>query len=247
MPHTEMDITTRDGVCHAHAFRPDGHAELPAVLMYMDGIGMRPALWKIADRIAAEGYYVLLPDLFYRIGFKAADPAKLFSDPDLRKDFMTRVAPSASPQNIMRDTDAFLAHFDAQPKVKSETIGITGYCMGGRLSLYAAGHFGPRVAASAGYHPGGLATDAPDSPHRLAPNINARVYIGGAIEDPGFDDAQKARLDRALSDANVDHTIETYNAWHGFVPSDTPVYDPAAAERHFETLFALLGATLPKS
>jgi carboxymethylenebutenolidase len=201
-------------------------------------------LMQIAERIARSGYYVLLPDLFYRIGFEAADPRKLFSDPAALADFRTRVAPSASAANIMRDTDAFLAHFEAQPDVKSDRIGITGYCMGGRLALCAAGQFGDRVGGAAAFHPGGLATDAPDSPHRLAPKITGSIYIGRAIDDAGFDDAQKERLTNALNDAKIDYELETYPARHGWVPSDTPVHDPVQAERHFEKLFELLDRTV---
>jgi carboxymethylenebutenolidase len=212
--------------------------------MYMDGIGMRPALMEIAERIATEGYYVLLPDLFYRIGFKAASATTLFTDPAARADWVARVLPSATPAKIMSDTDAFLAHLDAQTRARSDQIGITGYCMGGRFSVYAAGYYGARVACAAAFHPGGLATDLPESPHRLAPNMTASVYIAGAMEDNGFDDAQKERLRQALADAGVDFALETYPARHGWVPSDTPVHDPVQAERHFENLFALLKRSL---
>jgi carboxymethylenebutenolidase len=242
--HTQHQIATRDGRCEAHAFHPDGDRSWPSVLMYMDGIGMRPALMEIAERIANEGYYVLLPDLFYRIGFRAASAATLFSDPAARADWTSRVLPSATPAKIMSDTDAFLAHFEAQPLAQSDQIGITGYCMGGRLSLYAAGHYGDRVACAGSFHPGGLATDSPESPHRLAPQITASVYVAGAIQDPGFDDAQKERLREALTDAGVDFELETYPARHGWVPSDTPVHDPVQAERHFDNLFALLKRSL---
>ena len=210
----------------------------------MDGIGMRPALMEIAERIANNGYYVLLPNLFYRVEFDARNGMKVFTDPDLRRDLMTRVMPSASPANVMRDTEALLAHLAAQREVRERTHRDHGYCMGGRLAVYAAGHFGDRIAAAASYHGSGLATDAPDSPHRLAPNMKARVYVAGAIKDPNFDDAQKARLEQALTDAGVDHTIETYNALHGFVPRDTPVHDEAATAKHWETLLALFAATL---
>jgi carboxymethylenebutenolidase len=117
--------------------------------------------------------------------------------------------------------------------------------MGGRLALYAAGTFGDRIAAMAAYHPGGVATDAPDSPHRRAGDIKAKVYVAGASEDAGFDDAQQARLEQALAEANVDHTVERYPARHGWVPSDTPVHDPVQAERHWSTLLELFGSTLP--
>lgn len=247
MPHTELEIETADGLCPTHVYHPDGSGPWPTVIMYMDGIGMRPALMEIAERIANDGYYVLLPNLFYRVKFDASNGMKVFTDPDLRRDLMTRVMPSASSTNIMRDTEALLAHVSAQREARSERIGITGYCMGGRLAVYAAGHFGDRVAAAASYHGGGLATDAPDSPHRLAPRMKGRVYVAGAIKDANFDDAQKARLEQALTEARVDHTIETYEALHGFVPRDTPVHDEAATARHWKTLLALFASTLKTS
>jgi carboxymethylenebutenolidase len=212
--------------------------------MYMDGMGIRPALMEIAERIANDGYYVLLPDLFYRVEFDASHGPRVFSDPVLRHDLMTRVMPSASNANVMSDTEALLAHLAARPEVRGAHIGVNGYCMGGRLALYAAGHFADSLSAAASYHGGGLATDAPDSPHRLAARMNARVYVAGAIKDPNFDDAQKARLEQALTEAGVDHTIETYNALHGWVPSDTPVHDEAATAKHWETLLALYRDTL---
>jgi carboxymethylenebutenolidase len=244
MQYTATTIRTQDGECPAHVFRPDGNGPWPAVLVFMDGIGMRPAMLDIAARIAASGYYVLLPNLFYRVGYNAEHGVRVFEDPAARADLMTRIMPSAAPPNVMRDTEAYLAHFDAQPTVRHDGIGITGYCMGGRLALYAAGTFGDRIAAMAAYHPGGVATDAPDSPHRRARDITAKVYVAGAIEDKGFDDAAKERLIAALAAAGVDHRVETYPARHGWVPSDTPVHDPVQAERHWSTLLELFGSTL---
>ena len=244
MPHTELQIETTDGRCPTHVYHPAGGGPWPAVIVYMDAVGIRPAMMEIAERIANEGYFVLLPDVFYRVDFDASQGMKIFTDPEVRRDLMTRVMPSASHANVMRDTEALLAHLDARPEVRGDRIGTTGYCMGGRLSLYAAGHFGDRIAATASYHGGGLATDAPDSPHRLASRMRSRVYVAGAIKDANFDDAQKARLEEALTDAGVDHTIETYEALHGWVPRDTPVHDEAAAAKHWETLLALFRGTL---
>lgn len=242
--HVAIEIETQDGRCQTHSYHPEAPGPWPAVVVFMDGIGMRSAVLDIGARIAGAGYYAFLPDLFYRVGYKGEYGVSPFSDPTSRADLMTRIIPSASAANVMRDMEPFLAHIDAQPNVRRGQIGITGYCMGGRLSLYAAGHFGDRIAAAASYHGGGLATDAPDSPHTLAPRIKARVYVAGAIEDRGFDDAQKERLERALSDAGVDHKIETYPARHGWVPADTPVHDQVAGERHWETLLDLFGHTL---
>src|SRR5205823_3139688 len=116
---------------------------------------------------------------------------------------------------------------------KAGGIATTGYCMGGRMSLTAAGTYPEKIIAAAAYHPGGVVTDAPDSPHLLAPKIKARVYVGGASEDQSFTDAQRSALDEALTKAGVDHVVEKYPAKHGWVLTDTPVYDADNAERHW--------------
>src|SRR5690349_13580935 len=159
MPSTELEIATADGRCPTYACRPEGTGPWPTVIVYMHAFGIRPAMLEIAERIASDGYYVLLPDLFYRVDFDRSQGLRFFIDPEFRQDVMTRVMPSASAANAMRDTDALLAHLDAEPDARSERIGVTGYCMGGRLALYAAGYYGDRVAAAASYHAGGLATD----------------------------------------------------------------------------------------
>jgi carboxymethylenebutenolidase len=242
---SEIDIATDDGTCRARVFRPDGAGPWPGVLLYMDGIGYRPALFALGERLASAGYYVLLPDMFYRAGaYEAPDPKQLFADEAVRAAWFKRVRRPDFLDCAMRDTRAFLAHFAAQPDVRQPAIGVTGYCMGGRLALVAAGTFPDRVAAVAAYHPAGLATDAPDSPHLLASKIRARVYVAGATEDANFPDAESQRFERALAEAGVDHVVETYPARHGWVPSDTPVHDPAATERHWQTLLELLARTL---
>jgi carboxymethylenebutenolidase len=172
------------------------------------------------------------------------NPRAIFSDPEQRKMLMERFMSLATPANVMSDTKYFLDYIGSQPDAKKGRIGTTGYCMGGLMSLTAAGTYPDRIAAAASYHGGRLATDAPDSPHRLASKIKARVYVAGAIEDQSFPDDMKVRLEEALTGAGVDHRIETYPAKHGWVLRDTPVYDEAAAERHWQTLLALFGAKL---
>jgi carboxymethylenebutenolidase len=239
-----VEITTRDGRCPASVFRPDDDRAYPAVLVFMDGLGYGPPMEEIAQRIAAHGYVVLLPDLFYRSRPYARVHFSIFADQSKRADWAARMMGPANTANCMSDTAAFLDYLAKRDDVVQPAIGTTGYCMGGHRSLSAAGHFPDRVAACASYHGGGLATDAPDSPHRLADKIKAKVYIGGAIEDSSFDDAQKQRLDEALTAAGVDHTIETYPAKHGWVPTDTPVHDAAQAERHYQTMLALFDSVL---
>ena len=241
----KVSIETRDGVCPAYIYRPTGNGPWPAVLVFMDGLGIRPAMLEVGERIAASGYFVLLPDLYYRSGaYEPMNPRAIFSDPEQRKMLMERFMSLATPANVMSDTKYFLDYIGSQPDAKKGRIGTTGYCMGGLMSLTAAGTYPDRIAAAASYHGGRLATDAPDSPHRLASKIKARVYVAGAIEDQSFPDDMKVRLEEALTGAGVDHRIETYPAKHGWVLRDTPVYDEAAAERHWQTLLALFGAKL---
>jgi carboxymethylenebutenolidase len=130
--------------------------------------------------------------------------------------------------------------------VKPSKVGVTGYCMGGRFSVMAAGTFPERIAAAAAFHPGGLATDAPDSPHLLASKMRGvKIYVAGAAEDPNFPDDMKQRLVDALAAGGVDHHVETYLGMrHGWVPSDTPVHSPEGAERHFKALLDLYASTL---
>ena len=238
-------IETRDGTCPAYAYRPHGKGPWPGVLVFMDGLGIRPAMLEIGERLATYGYFVLLPDLYYRSGpYEPMDPHKVFADAEQRKVLMDKFMSLATPANVMSDTRSFLDYLVTQRNVKPGGIGTTGYCMGGLMSLTAAGTYPEKIVAAASYHGGRLATDAPDSPHRLASKIKARVYVAGAIEDQSFPDDMKARLEKALTDAGVDHTIETYPAKHGWVLRDTPVYNAVAAERHWKTLVALFGAMM---
>ena len=211
----------------------------------MDGVGIRPAMLEVGEELAKHGYYVLLPDLFYRSGpYEPMNPHTVFSDPEQRKVLLEKYFSLATQANIMSDTRAFLDYLAAQPDVKPGGVGVTGYCMGGLMALTAAGTYPEQIVAAASYHGSRLATDAPGSPHLLAPQIKARIYVGGATDDSSFPDDMKARLEAALTDAGVDHQIETYAAKHGWVLTDTPVYDAAACARHWQTLLALLASKL---
>jgi carboxymethylenebutenolidase len=241
----KIDITTSSGTCPSYLYRPAGRGPWPGVILYMDGLGIRPAVLELGERLALHGYLVLLPDLFYRCGpYEPMDPRVVLSNPEQRKILMEKFFAQATQSNIMSDTSAFLDFLAAQPDVQPGGIGVTGYCMGGLMALTAAGTYPDHILAAASYHGGRLATDAPESPHRLAPKMKARVYVGGAIEDAGFPDDMKERLAQALTQAGVDHQIETYQAKHGWVPRDMPVHDVAATERHWQTLLALFGSTL---
>src|SRR5258708_5117940 len=220
MTATRIEIATDDGSALAFVF---GESSAPSVLMFIDGIGMRPAMHELGAHLAAAGYYVLMPDLFWRMGaYTAPDPTSLMQDAAARGAWFGKVTATTNAATMMKDTRAYLDYLG------SRKVGVVGYCMGGRIAVVAAETYPDRVAAAAAYHPGGLVTDGPDSPHLAVSKIAGRVYVGGAMDDASFTDEQRAKFDAALAEAAVDHVVERYEAKHGWVPSDTPVHDAAA-------------------
>ncbi|MDE2357427.1 MAG: dienelactone hydrolase family protein [Alphaproteobacteria bacterium] len=246
MSMTEHAIPTPDGDARAFSFTPEGSGPWPAVIFYMDAPAIRPAMFEMCERLARHGYYVLLPDMFWRIGpYEPINIKEAMASEEKRREIFGKFMSSTNPEKSTRDSGAFLDWLAQQPQVKGTKVGCTGYCMGAGLALRAAGAYPDRIAAAAGFHGGRLATDEPDSPHLLAPRIKARVYIGGADQDAGFPPEQADRLRAALDAAGVDNTVEIYEgALHGYAPPDMPVYNEAAAERHWRELLALLDATL---
>lgn len=243
--HEQIYIPTADGDCPTHVFSPEGQGPWPGAILFMDGLAIRPPLLAMAARLAEGGYHVLLPDLFYRAGnYEPLDPTMLFAAGMVRQATAGLIA-STDNRRAAQDTAAFLAYLDERDDVAGSKVGVTGYCMGGGISLTVAGMYPDRIAAAASFHGGNLATDANDSPHLLAPMIKGRVYVVGAVDDPSYPPAMAQRLERALSDAGVEHTCETYDgALHGWTMPDFPVYNEAAAERHWRSLFALFGDAL---
>ncbi|MGH7024791.1 MAG: dienelactone hydrolase family protein [Caulobacteraceae bacterium] len=246
MSQTEVSIPTPDGDARAYVFKPEGKGPWPAVIFYMDAPAIRPALFQMCERLAGHGYYVLLPDMFWRAGpYEPIDLKQAFASEEARRAIFGKFMASTNPEKSTRDTGAFLAWLDRQPEAKADKVGVTGYCMGAGLALRAAGAYPDQIAAVGGFHGGRLATDEPDSPHLLAPKIKARVYVAGADEDAGFPPEQADRLRAALTGAGVENTVEIYaGARHGYAPPDMPVYNEAAAERHWRELLTLFEETL---
>ncbi len=245
MSYEQVSIRTHDGECPAYVFVPSGSERHPAVIFYMDGLGIRPTILEMGQRLADYGYVVLTPDLFYRAGpYEALEPKKVFASGDVRG-AIGHLFGSTDNRRAAEDTEAFLAYLEDRADVAGTKVGTTGYCMGGGISLTAAGTYPDRVAAAASFHGGNLATDADLSPHRLAPQMAGRVYVAGADNDDSYPPEMAARLEQALRDADVDHRCEIYpEALHGWTMADFPVFNEAAAERHWEELVALFAGTL---
>jgi carboxymethylenebutenolidase len=244
MPQRDVLIQTADGTCNASLHTPDGTGPWPAVIMFPDAGGLRPTFDQMGQQLADLGYVVLVPNFYYRLGEVAPfDMKNVFSDDAERKRLMTLVG-SVSKEDSTRDTAAMLDFLAQQPEVADTKVGTTGYCMGGGFALNAAGRFPDRVGAAASFHGGYIASDAPDSPHLLAGEMDATIYVAGAENDGSFDAEQFDRMATALTAAGLEHTLVTYPALHGFAVPDNPTYDEAAATRHWEALEDLYGKAL---
>ena len=243
-----IDIPTQDGTADAYLAHPDDGAPHPAVLFYMDAFGLRPHLKSMADRLASEGYTVLVPNVFYRYGRAPVVELPEFINPAERPELIQAVGPAArtlTPEGAMRDAAVYLDWLAESPLACDGPVGVTGYCMGAGLALRTAGTHPERVVAAAGFHGAYLATDAPDSPHLLADRITAELYFGHADQDSTNPAEQIARLDKALTEAGVEHRGEVYEgAHHGFTQADTAMYGAEATERHWAALLELFSRRL---
>lgn len=246
MSREEVMIRTADGECPTSVFTPSSEVgPWPAAIFYMDGLGIRPVLFEMGQRLADAGFVVLLPDLFYRAGpYEPLDPKAVFASGDVRK-ALGPLMKSTDNQRAAQDTAAFLTYLASRRDVTGTTVGTTGYCMGGAISLTVAGTYPDRIAAAASFHGGSLATDSELSPHLLANTMKARVYVGAADKDSSYPPEMAARLCEALMAASVDHRHDLYvGAAHGWTMSDFPVYDAPAAERHWKELLTLFNENL---
>ncbi len=244
-----IEIKTDAGTAEAYLTRPDGDGgPRPGVLMFMDAIGLRPRIERMADRIASWGYVVLAPNVFHRDGSAAelAPPGDLTIAENREEYFarggvMERVqgyTPEQSDPDTLRWVETLLEHARAP-------IGVTGYCMGARLATRAAGLRPDVVAAVGGFHGGGLVVDGPNSPHLMLAKARAEFVYGHADGDHSMPVEAVEQLGAALEAAGLRHTNEIYEgAQHGYTMADTAPYHEAATERHFGALRGLFERTL---
>ena len=242
-----VEVQTPDGVADAYLARPDDEPH-PGVLFIMDAYGLRPAIEEMADRIAADGYLVLAPNVFYRAGPAPLLPMPDLSDPEQRANFFESVrslAGQLTPDGLAADGAAYLDYLAEHGA--SGPVAITGYCMGARVGLQIAASHPDRIAALGAFHAGRLVTDGSDSPHLSAAKLNAELYFGFADHDPSMPAEDIATLERTLDEAGAHYRSEVYaGAQHGYTMADTPAYDEAAGERHFRELRGLLTRALSR-
>ena len=236
MYEKDVLVTTKYGRQHAFAACPDEGGSYPAIILYMDAPGFREELRDMARRIANQGYYCLLPDLYYRLGTLRFDVAR--RDPAMSV-VIRGAMNSLTNQMVAEDTRGMIAFLDAQSQVKPGPLGCVGHCMSGSFVTTIAAQF-PRMKAAASLYGVDIVTDRDDSPHLLADKIKGEIYFGFAEVDPAVPANVVPDLRQALDKAGTNYTIETYaNSHHGFCFAARPDYDPVASERAWSVLFDL--------
>jgi len=241
----EVDIKTPDGTCDAHFVHPAKGAA-PAVLVWPDIFGLRPAFRQMGKRLAESGYAVLTINPFYRKQHAPTAPEHPdFNDPATRTALFGLMG-ALTPETAVTDAKAFVGWLDTQKAVdKHKKMGTTGYCMGGPFTMRTAATFPDRIGAGASFHGGGLVTDKPDSPHLLVPKMKARYLFAIAENDDQTQPDAKTKLKEAFAQAHLDAVVEVYaGTKHGWCPPDAAVYNHDMAEKAWSAMLDLFKKSL---
>lgn len=240
----DVTFTTPDGTADGYYVAPTT-GKHPAVLIWPDIMGIRPAAKQVADRLAQSGYAVLTINPFYRsVKGQFLKEGESFGTPSVRE----KIGPwraLLTPEAVTRDAVASVAWLDKQKEVNTQRgVGTTGYCMGGPFTMRTAAALPARVKAGASFHGGGIATDQPDSPHLLVPKMKAGFLFAVAQNDDQRNPNEKAQVRAAFAQAKLPAEIEVYPANHGWCMPDSAAYDQAAAEKAWGRLLVLLSKQL---
>jgi carboxymethylenebutenolidase len=244
MIERQLELPTKDGHSTTFIVHPDRGGPHPAVFFFMDAPGIREELRDMARRIASVGYYVMLPNLYYRAGVMELGPLSRDPNSPERKRMMDLMYGIDIPK-VMSDLDGLIAFADSDKAAKKGPAGAVGYCMSGQYAINAAAHRKDRVAAAISMYGTFLMTDKPDSPHLAARKTKSELYFGCAESDhwAPMDMVVALKDDLRANDTNAE--VEIYpGTEHGFAFPQRPAYNKPAAERHWERMFSLFGRKL---
>ncbi len=244
MIEQQIDIPGQSGKIATFVTHPERDGPHPILIFLMDAPGIREELRDMCRRLASVGYYVMLPNLYYRLGVTDVGPYRMDPDDPARARMLGFMNSLTTPM-VLEDTEALIAFADGQATASRGNIGCVGYCMSGRFAINAAVRF-PRVTAAASIHGTRLVSEEADSPHLVASKTRAAIYVGYAELDNYVPLSMVEEFKRSATGRNIE--IEGYaGAHHGFAFPSRPIYDKPCAERHWERLFALFERQLKRS
>ncbi|KQW66484.1 hydrolase [Phenylobacterium sp. Root77] len=239
-----IDISTKDGATTTFIVHPDRGGPHPLIIFYMDAPAIREELRDMARRLASAGYYVMLPNLYYRAGVLELGP--LSPDPsDPGRARMFELMNGLSIAMVMEDTDALVEFAKGQAAASTKKIGCVGYCMSGQFAINAAARHADKVAAAASIYGTFLVTDKSDSPHLAARKAKGELYFACAEIDRWAPLETVQALDQSLAADKINAEVELYpKVEHGFAFPQRAAYDKTSAERHWQRLNALFARNL---
>ena len=239
-----VEIATKHGATTTFIVHPERHGPHPVVLFFMDAPAIREELRDMARRMATAGYYVMLPNLYYRRGIMELKDLPPLPEAESRARMFDLMGSISIPL-VMSDADALLNFADLDPAASKGKIATVGYCMSGQYAIAFAARYPDRVGAAASIYGVQLVTDKADSPHLAAQKAKAELYFACAEHDPYAPLEMVQALEASLK-SRAKAEVELYpGVHHGFAfPQRGAVYDKTAAERHWERLFALWRRTL---
>jgi carboxymethylenebutenolidase len=245
MIEEEIEIRTSDGVSGGFLYRAEGERPLPGIIHLTDIGGIRPSQHEMARRLAAKGYCVLMPNVFYRTGRPPVFDFPETPTEEQRRERFVEVTRPLPPEAMERDGVSYVDYLAAHNSVSPGAMGVVGYCFTGSMAIRIAAARPDRIGAAAAFHGGGLFSDAPTSPHLVLPRIQAWLYFGHAINDRSMTEDAIEKLNQALEAWGGNYESEVYQgAYHGWTVPDSPVYNQPQAERAFEKQTELFQKTL---
>jgi carboxymethylenebutenolidase len=243
-------VAMADGSMECFVTHPEQGGPFPAILMCMDVFGLREELFDAARRLATTGYFVIVPDFYYRLGrIRLSFPEGRWTFADIGPEQQQRVRHAGK---ILDDLAAmpdvgsllqFLARDDVRPGAK----GVLGFCMGGRLALCAGAHYPEHFRVTAGLHPSSLVSERPASPHLMAGHFRGEVYCGFPEDDPLAPTSTIETLQKMFSTASAAYSFNRHHgAVHGYALPCREMHNKQAANRDWEIIFAMLRRQVPR-
>jgi carboxymethylenebutenolidase len=247
MIENEIIIETSEGQLDAFICYPEEGGPFPAIVLYMDAPGIREELRDMARRIGTAGYYVILPNLYYRWGREGAYGFELsqIRIKDEEREKMFGLMNAATTEKIVDDTRAILTFLDSDPNANSDAIGCVGYCMSGKYVVQVGATYPDRFKAIASYYGVGIQTEDKQSPHLSAHLIKGELYLAFAEEDEYVPPSLLKSIPEEMDKSGVNYRMEIYpGTGHGFAFPERAAYVKPAAERHWERMLALFDRNL---
>ena len=236
-----IDLQTADGLMNTFITHPEEGGPFPVIFFYMDAPGKREELHDMARRFATAGYYVILPNLYYRVTREFELNFGSVSSRMRMRELMNNLGNNM----VVRDTQTLLVYVDNDPAAQSDRIGCVGYCMSGPFSYSVAGAYPDRISAAASIYGVYLITDRKDSPHLNTDKIKAELYFACAQSDDYAPDEMVDKLEQYLKDHHHNFRLDRYpDTFHGFAFPNRAMYNKHAAEQHWERLHALFTRNL---